>query len=73
MFFSCSGSNEVHSFTRKMHRRVKKQRRARRIGRGNVDPEDEPEGEMDNFQELQLGSLSPVVRCEDDSLWLTIG
>jgi len=61
VFFSCSCSHEVHSFTRNMHRRVKKQRRAHR-GK-NVDPEDaEPEGEMDNFQELQLGSLSPVVR-----------
>ena len=74
-FFSCLGSNEVHSFTRKMHRRVKKERRARRIANGkNVDPEDaEPEGEMDNFQELQLGSLSPVVRCEGNSLWPSIG
>jgi len=66
--FSCSGSHKVHSFTRDMHRRVK-ERRARRIAdRKNADREDaEPEegskGEMDNFQDLQLGSLSPVVRC----------
>ena len=52
---------------------VKEERRAHRIADGkNADPADaEPEegskGEMDNFQDLQLGSLSPVVRCEDDS------
>lgn len=57
-----------------MHDNVKKESRARRRAEGkNPDPEDaEPEdgskGEMDNFQELQLGSLSPLVRFEDDSL-----
>ena len=58
----------MHSFTRKMHRRVKEERRARRIAGGkNADSEGaEPEGEMNDFQELQLGSLSPVVRCKEN-------
>ena len=63
-----------------MHCRVKKERRARRIADGrNVNPEDGEleegsKGEMDNFQDLQLGSLSPVVRCGRFALtfyWLT--
>ena len=59
----------MHSFTKKMHDSVKKESRARRAEGKNGDPEDADKGEMDNFQELQLGSLSPVVRFEDDSLW----
>ena len=63
----------MYSFTRDMHRRVK-ERRARRIadgekaGREDAEPEEGSEGEMDNFQDLQLGSLSPIVRCEDSPL-----
>jgi hypothetical protein len=33
----------------------------------DTEPEDEPEGEMDNFQDLQLGSTTPVVRHEVNS------
>ena len=60
----------MHSLTRKFHRSIREERRARRIADGkSADPEGaEPVGEMDNFQELQLGSLWPVVRCENKSL-----
>ena len=49
-----------------MHGRVWEVRRARRRGEVHTDSEDtEPEednkGEMDNFQDLQLGSITPVV------------
>ena len=55
-----------------MHGRVQKERRARRKGDKQADSEDtEPEeefkGEMDNFQDLQLGSTTSVVRREVDS------
>lgn len=50
-----------------MHGRVQEESRARRKGEGHTDSEDtEPEqdrkGEMDNFQDLQLGSITPLVR-----------
>ena len=58
-------SHAVHSFTTRMHGRVREERRARRKGEGHTDSEDtEPEenkGEMDNFQDLQLGSITPLV------------
>lgn len=63
----------MHSFTMKMHGRVQRESRARRKGDGKnmdsegVNPEGEFKGEMDNFQELQLGSITPVVRHEDNS------
>ena len=48
-----------------MHGRVQEERRARRKVEGHTDSEDaEPEedlGEMDNFQDLQLGSITPLV------------
>ena len=48
-----------------MHGRVQEARRARRKDEGHTDSEDaEPEenqGEMDNFQDLQLGSITPLV------------
>jgi hypothetical protein len=53
-----------------MHGQVQKERRARRKGDGNktdprgTEPGDEPDGEMDDFQDLQLGSTTPVVRCD---------
>lgn len=59
------------------HKAFKKERRARRArrraDRENTDSEDtEPEewfgGEMDNPQNPQLGSITPVVRREDNSL-----
>ena len=52
-----------------MHKAVREEKRARRRANGghtdsdDTDPE-EGEGEMDNFQNLQLGSLSPVVRLK---------
>ena len=52
-----------------MHKIVQEEKRARRrANRGhtdsdNTDPEEDG-GEMDNFQNLQLGSLSPVVRLK---------
>lgn len=52
-----------------MHKVVREDKRARRRANwGYTDSEDtdseEGEGEMDNFQNLQLGSLSPVVRLK---------
>ena len=53
-----------------MHGQVQKERRARRKGDGNktdsedTEPEEEFKGEMNNFQDLQLGSTMPVVRHE---------
>jgi hypothetical protein len=51
-----------------MHSSVQRESRARRKADKNSDSEEiEPEdkGEMDNFQDLQLGSNSPLVRLED--------
>ena len=53
-----------------MHRHVQKESHARRKGDGkqtdseDTEPEEEPRGEMNNFQDLQLGSTMPVVRHE---------
>ena len=52
---------------------VKKRRSARPQAEGtsagseNTDSEEEPEGEVNSFQDLQLGSMAPLVRHEDDS------
>ena len=57
-----------------MHGQVQRESRARRKGDGkktdseDTESEEEPKGEMDNFQDLQLGSRMPVVRHEVDSL-----
>ena len=57
----------------KMHGRVQKERRDRRKGdekktdSEDTEPEEEFKGEMDNFQDLQLGSRTPVVRREVNS------
>ena len=70
--FPPSDSYAVYSFTRKMHE-VKKRRSARpqaewtSAGSEDTDSEEEPEGEMNSFQDLQLGSMAPLVRHEDDS------
>lgn len=54
---------------------VKKRRSARPQAEGtsagseDIDSEEEPEGEMNSFQDLQLGSMAPLVRREDDSSW----
>lgn len=58
-------NHEVYSFTRGMHSSVQRRRSARRKARGkNRNPEgtepEEDKGEMDNFQDLQLGSLTPL-------------
>jgi hypothetical protein len=73
--FSPFFSHSVHSFTMKMHNAVQQDRRTLRKARGkNLNHEDaEPEedkGEMDNFQDLQLGSITPVVRFRTCSHWL---
>jgi len=53
-----------------MHGQVQRESRARRKGDGNktdsedTEPEEEFKGEMNNFQDLQLGSTIPVVRHE---------
>lgn len=57
-------NHEVHKFTLQMHKHVRKDRRSRRgiqrnASRRNTDP-NEDKGEMDNFQDLQLGSISPL-------------
>lgn len=55
----------------KMHSAVQEERRALRKTHGknpdfrNTEPEEK--GEMDNFQDLQLGSITPVVRVKDNS------
>lgn len=57
-----------------MHDSVKKERHAHHRAEGvNTDSEDtdsgeESKGEMNNFQDLQLGSMTPLVRREDNSL-----
>jgi len=56
-----------------MHDNVKRESRARHRAEGkntdseDTEPEEESKGEMDNFQDLQLGSITPVVRHEDNS------
>jgi len=53
-----------------MYGRVQRERRARRKGDGNktdsedTEPEEESKGEINNSQDLQLGSTMPVVRHE---------
>ena len=53
-----------------MYGRVQKEDRAGRKGDGNktdsedTEPEEEFKGEMNNFQDLQLGSTGPAVRHE---------
>ena len=55
-----------------MHDHFQKQSRARRKGDGkktdseDIELEEESMGEMNNFQNLQLGSTIPVVRHEID-------
>ena len=66
-FFPYPNSHAVHSFTRRMHGRVQEESRARRRGEAHTDseetdPEQDRKGEMDNFQDLQLGSITPLVR-----------
>ena len=56
-----------------MHGYVQRESRARRKGdrkktdSENTESEEEPRGEMDNFQDLLLGSTTPVVRHEVNS------
>lgn len=67
-----SDSHAMHSFTRKMHD-AERERHARRKADGkntdseDTEPEEECRGEMNNFQDLQLGSITPVVRHQDNS------
>ena len=62
-----------------MHGHVKEESHTRHeADRKNAGSEDaEPEGgsvgEMNNFQDLQLGSITPVVRREDTPLRHSIG
>ena len=51
-----------------MHSSVRQQRRNLRklVGRNGSRKNTEPEGEMDNFQDLQLGSLTPLVSLENN-------
>lgn len=58
-------NHKVYSYTINMHKFVREQSRARRKGDGkNTYPgdseTDEDKGEMDNFQDLQLGSMTPL-------------
>lgn len=46
-----------------MHAVAREMRRTR--GVDDAESEDDDEGEMDNFQELQLGSLAPLVCLEE--------
>ena len=62
-----------------MHGHVKKERQAcheadrKNGGSEDADPGGGFVGEMNNFQDLQLGSITPVVRCEDTPLRHSIG
>ena len=67
-----------------MHDAVERERRARRIAGGmntgseDSDWEEEFVGEMNTFQDLELGSMTPVVRREGNSprhppIQLTLG
>ena len=66
-------SHEVHSYTVDMHVASREKRLARKAEGAEPDDNDE----MDNFQDLQLGSMTPLVRLEDlgvtflstDSFW----
>ena len=55
-----------------MHHRYQMESHARHRGGGgntgseNTESEEESKKEMDNFQDLQLGSITPVVRHEDN-------
>ena len=56
-----------------MHNNVRRGRARRKADGKNTDsedtdPEEEFKGEMDNFQDLQLGSIMPVVSHETNSL-----
>lgn len=57
-----------------MHEAVRRERRARRKAEGentdseDTDPEEVFKGEMNNFQDLQLGSIMPLVRRGDNFL-----
>lgn len=59
-----------------MHCQIRRNRRARRNGNGDgnhtdsedTEPEEERKDEMDNFQDLQLGSITPLVRRGVDFL-----
>jgi len=56
-------NHEVYSFTMRMHKINREKSHARRMANGNfVDygPDDEDRDEMDNFQDLQLGSRTPL-------------
>jgi hypothetical protein len=56
-----------------MHDSVRGRSRARRRGGANITDSEDTEveeghdGEMDNFQDLQLGSMTPVVRRKENS------
>ena len=53
-----------------MHQSEWLQRRARRLAERNntspnaAGPDEDDKREMDNFQDLQLGSITPLVRLE---------
>ena len=61
-----SKSHTAFSSTMKMDSRDQRERRARRKVDGDADSVDAG-GEMDNFLDLKLGSMTPVVRQEADS------
>lgn len=48
-----------------MHDSVKKESRTRRKADGKRMSSEGTDGEMNNFQDLQLGSMAPVVRPEE--------
>ncbi|KAF9652770.1 peptidase C14 [Thelephora ganbajun] len=58
-------NHAMYSFTMKMHDAEREKHARRKAGRKDTDSEDikseeESRGEMDNFQDLQLGSITPV-------------
>ena len=67
--FSRFDSHEMHSFTMKMHgaaRAKHLRRKDEKITDSEGSAEEEDKGEMDNFQDLQLGSITPLVRHGDN-------
>ena len=56
-----------HSFTMGMHDDVKKESHTRHQAQGMNKNAGGCGGEMNDFQDIQLGSQGPLVRCEDNS------
>ena len=59
----------MHGDVRWVHRARRKA--GKNVGPEDSEPEEESDGEMEHFQDLQLGSITPVVRHGYNSLRLS--